>query len=123
MTDKQKDSFSEFDKFVDDLERDPINSKMLEEGRKWLWRAFYADKKPTLISLRLSRGLSQKRLSELSGIPQQNIVFYESGGELNPDDAVKMAEELGVAMSVLYGAWETRQVKCEHGDSDEQKNK
>lgn len=122
MPDKQKDSFSEFDKFVDDLERDPTNSKLLEEGRKWLWRAFYADKKPTLISLRLSRGLSQKRLSALSGIPQQNIASYESGGELNPDDAGKMAEELGVAMPVLYDAWETILVKYEQGASDEQEN-
>jgi hypothetical protein len=122
MTAQQKDSFSEFDKFVDDLERDPTHSKMLAEGRKWLGRAFYADK-ITLISLRLSRGLSQKGLSELSGIPQQNIASYESGAELNSDDAGNMAKELGVTTPVLYGAWEnSRMIKCEQGVLDEQEN-
>ena len=52
---------------------------------------------------RVEKGLSQKELSEISGVPQQNISAYESGNRIPGADAMyALAVALGTTMDELY---------------------
>lgn len=52
---------------------------------------------------RLGRGFSQKRLAELSGVPQQNISAYESNARIpGADSLYALAVALGSTMDELY---------------------
>jgi len=52
---------------------------------------------------RTEKGLSQKELAELSGVPQQNISYYEQGVRVpGADSLYRLAVALGTTMDRLY---------------------
>lgn len=53
-------------------------------------------------SLRIDKGFDQKRLSELSTIPQPTIQSYEDGTSvMGMENAVKLADALGCTLDRL----------------------
>lgn len=58
-----------------------------------------------IVSMRKARGITQKQLSEMSGIPIQTLVRYEKGQtEHIPASKIeKIASALGVKASELLG--------------------
>lgn len=100
-----RESFSEFDGLLKSLEDEEASATELREGRKWVANAFYGER-PTLASLRLSAGMSQKQLGEACGIEQPHVSRYESGKhEPSLTTAVCMARALGVGLDVFSDAW------------------
>lgn len=52
--------------------------------------------------LRVQKGLSQDALSELTGVPQSTLAFWEKTGKLAGRETIfKMAKALGVSVSEL----------------------
>lgn len=103
--DSKAASFSEFDNFVDELEASPEDAAHLAAGRKWVASSFYGDK-PTLASLRLAAGLSQRQLGEASGMDQPHVSRYESGKhEPGIEIAASLARALGITLEVFAQAW------------------
>jgi len=99
------DSFSTFDDLVTLLEEDQESSAQLSEGRRWVADSFYMEA-PTLASLRLSAGLSQKQLGQACGIEQPHVSRYESGKhDPSLSVAAKMASALGVDLDLFFLAW------------------
>lgn len=99
------ESFSDFDKLLAEVESDPLSTEGLASARKWVGASFYAGE-PTLASLRLAAGLSQRQLADLCGMDQPHVSRYESGGVVpGLDIAGKMARALGVPLDTLESAW------------------
>lgn len=98
-------SFSDFDKLIDSLEKDPEASQGLKEGRSWVASTYYRDIE-TLASLRLKAGLSQKQLAQACGIEQPHISRYESGKhEPSISVAAMLSNALGVNLDQFFDAW------------------
>lgn len=77
----------------------------LPEARRWLAKELYNDSKPTLASLRLKKGLTQKQLASLIKEPQSSISRLESGEESpSIDRAAKIAEALDVSLDQFHMA-------------------
>ncbi len=101
----QRQSFSEFDKLISSLEENQETASALGEARKWVADSFYSDL-PTLASLRLKAGLSQRKLGEICGLEQSHVSRYESGKhEPSLSIAITIAKALGVSAEVLFEAW------------------
>jgi|GEM_PF-4952134 len=99
-------SFSEFDKLVESLEHDTAEANQLSEGRKWVADTFYKDAAPTLASLRLAAGLSQRQIAESCGIEQPHVSRYESGKhEPSITIAAKMAKAMNINLDLFLEAW------------------
>lgn len=98
-------SFSDFDDLVAELESSPESAARLAEGRRWVGATFYGDR-PTLASLRLAAGLSQRQLGHACGLDQPHVSRYESGKhEPRIALAAAMAEALGTRLEVFAQAW------------------
>jgi transcriptional regulator with XRE-family HTH domain len=54
-----------------------------------------------LKELRIDRGLSQRRLSELAGVSNTTVWHIENGAAARPDTLKKLADVLGVRASEL----------------------
>ena len=54
-----------------------------------------------IVSIRKEKGITQKQLSELTGIPIQTVVRYEKGGTITAGRLGKIALALGVRPSEL----------------------
>ena len=54
-----------------------------------------------LKELRIDRGLSQRRLSELAGVSNTTVWHIERGAPARPDTLKKIADVLGVRASEL----------------------
>lgn len=102
----ETNNFSDFDGLLDELEQDPEMAAQLQEGRKWVGETFYQES-PTLASLRLALGLSQKQLGEVCGMEQPHISRYESGKH-EPSLLVSkaLAKALQVDLDIFAQAWE-----------------
>ncbi len=101
----ERESFSDFDKLLLELEQDEETAAQLQEGRKWVASEFYQER-PTLASLRLSAGLSQKQLGAACGMEQPHVSRYESGKhEPLLTVSMNMARALGVDLDVFAQAW------------------
>jgi transcriptional regulator with XRE-family HTH domain len=58
-----------------------------------------------LYHLRTEQGLTQQKLSDLTGISQRNIAYWERSGKLRGrPEILKLAEALGVSVKVLLRA-------------------
>lgn len=80
VSDKPKYGFVTMDHFLSDIENNQELSKDLPDGRKWVAKTFYKDKK-SLSKLRLEKGWSQKQLAEKLNTKQPYIARIESGIE------------------------------------------
>lgn len=94
-----------FDALLAEMERDPKAARQLRAGRKWVGKTFY-DPAPTLASLRLAAGLSQRQLGQACGLEQSHVSRYESG-RLEPGlvTARAMAQALQVDLDSYFVAW------------------
>ena len=102
-----------FDNLLAELEADPVAARQLGEGRKWVREAFYADR-PTLASLRLAIGLSQKQMGKQIGLKQPHVARLEAGlQEPKLGLAKSLAVALGVSLDALYEAWHNSRQDCE----------
>jgi DNA-binding XRE family transcriptional regulator len=105
------DSFSEFDKLVDALEQSAESKVQLNDARKWVVSKFYGDL-PTLSSLRLSAGLSQKQLANSCEIEQPHVSRYESGRHVpSLEIAALMSSVFGVTLDEFFLAWRNTQAQ------------
>jgi len=87
-----------FDQFIQELESRPEDAARLAEANKWVARKFYSGE-PTLASLRLAAGLSQRALAYATGLEQSHISRYESGRVVpGTDIGSKLARALGVSL-------------------------
>lgn len=108
-------SFSGFSELLSAIENNVDEAKKLGDARKWVGENFYAEG-PTLASLRLAAGLSQKKLAELCGIDQPHVSRYESGKhEPSISLANGLATALGVSLDDFYIAWKNS--TAEHRES------
>ena len=58
----------------------------------------------SLIKIRKENGLTQTKLSELTGIKQQNISRWEAGKNLpNIDEFVRLADFFGLSLDEFIG--------------------
>ena len=105
-----RESFSEFDKLLDELERNESSAAQLCDGRKWVAENFYQDRQ-TLASIRLAAGLSQRQLGEKCGMKQSHVSRYESGKhEPSLSNSIALAKALDVELNIFADAWlNTRQ--------------
>lgn len=104
-------NFNAFDELVESLERDEESSAKLSEGRKWVAGAFY-DGAPTLASLRLAAGLSQKQLAQICKIEQPHISRFESGKHEPSLTLIEtLAQALGVNLETFFEAWKNSRKK------------
>ena len=101
---------------VDDLiaelcDEDPRLEASLEEGRRWVGRAFYAGESNTMKALRLAAGMSQKQLAAAIGSSQSYIANIEAG-KVEPGvfQVMRLAEALGQPSSTVFEA-----IVAEHG--------
>ena len=109
-------SYSDFDDLVSALEKDETAALQLREGRSWVGSTFYGGGHPTLASLRLAAGLSQRQLGEACGLEQPHVSRYESGKhEPSLTTAVRMARALGVDLEKFSGAWEATRAEVQTG--------
>ena len=53
--------------------------------------------------LRKQKGITQKRLSEISNVPRICIARYEAGNNIGFANAIKLAAALGVSIEELIG--------------------
>ncbi len=108
-------SFSDFDALVHELEGEPSTATQLSEGRKWVAEAFYSEM-PSLASLRLAAGLSQRQLGAACGIEQPHVSRYESGKhEPSISAAQSMAVALNVSLDTFFQAWQKTRSQLEGG--------
>jgi DNA-binding XRE family transcriptional regulator len=99
-------TFADFDALVDELEANPGSQQQLAAGRRWVGQALYAGP-PTLASLRLAAGLSQRQLGDLCNLQQPHVSRYEAGRvEPSLGMAHAMAQALGVDLATLHAAWQ-----------------
>lgn len=107
-----------FDNLLAEVEADPVASKRVSEGRRWVAQAFYGEV-PLLASLRLAAGLSQRQLGAVCGLNQPHVSRYESGRH-EPGIAVAatMAQALGVDLNTFAAAWHNTQAQANHGQSE-----
>ena len=102
---------SDFDALLGELEAAPADAAQLADGRRWVAQELYAET-PTLASLRLAAGMSQRQLAEACAIEQPHVSRYESGRhEPKLGIAVRWAAALGVDVETLYAAWAASQQK------------
>lgn len=108
-------AYSAFDALLTELESSKETASQLQEGRKWVSGNFYNDL-PTLASLRLAAGLSQKQLADACGMEQPHISRYESGKH---DPSLRtsrgIAKALGVNLEVFCEALDNTQHGVDHG--------
>jgi ribosome-binding protein aMBF1 (putative translation factor) len=108
-------SFSAFDQLLEELEQNADSAPQLQEGRKWVAENFYQDR-PTLASLRLAAGLSQRQLGEKCGWEQPHVSRYESGKhEPSLTVAVTLADALGVGLDRFAEAWSNTRQSLQDG--------
>lgn len=114
----ERASFAGFGELVGELEGAPESAAGLVEGRRWVGTTFYGDR-PTLASLRLAAGLSQRELGEACGLDQPHVSRYESGKhEPRIGLAAAMADALGIRLEVFEQAWRnTRETFQESGET------
>ncbi len=102
-----------FDALLEEMESDPASAEHLRAGRRWVAQAFYDDE-PTLASLRLAAGLSQKQLGMAAGLEQSHISRYESGKHApGLDTADALAAALGVDLNTFGKAWQNSRARSE----------
>lgn len=91
---------------IDRYQQDPVRANALTEARKELAEKAYGNEN-SLASLRLKKGLSQKKLAELSGMRQPNIARLESGNQ-NPTIRTmnRLADALGVDVNEIQTIFE-----------------
>jgi len=100
-------SRSKFDELVNSLENDADSAAGMNEARRWVSNEFYSSNIPTLASLRLRAGMSQRELGKACGIEQPHVSRYESGKhEPSIGIAIQMASALGVGIQEFSIAWE-----------------
>ena len=100
-----RESFSALDQLVEELEQNADSAAQLQEGRKWVAEKFYQGR-PTLASLRLAAGLSQRQLGEKCGLQQPHVSRYEVGKhEPTLTVAKNLADALGVGLDQFFEAW------------------
>ena len=105
-------AFADFDALVAELEADPASQQQLAAGRRWVGQALYAGT-PTLTSLRLAAGLSQRQLGDLCNLQQPHVSRYEAGRvEPSLSMAHAMAQALGVDLGTLHAAWRATSAKA-----------
>ena len=115
-------SFADFDSLAAEVAAEAAvggqGSALVAEGRRWVARSFY-DGAPTLSSLRLAAGLSQRQLGEEVGLEQPHISRYESGRhEPGLSTAYLMAGALGVPLDLFAQAWKNSRGRIETESSE-----
>jgi DNA-binding XRE family transcriptional regulator len=112
----RRKSFSDFEDLVESLEKDGTSAAELKEARRWVATSFYDANRPTLATLRLLAGLSQRQLGEACGMEQPHVSRYESGKhEPSLTTSVCMARALGVGLDAFVGAWESTRAMMQSG--------
>lgn len=109
----KSEAFSDFDRLVSEEEATAEGSAALSEARRWVGSTFYGDR-PTLASLRLAAGLSQRQLADRCGVEQPHISRYESGRyEPKINTATCLADALNVSLDVFVSAWRNSRATVE----------
>ena len=60
-----------------------------------------------IVEIRKSKGITQKKLSELTGIPLTTLSRYEKTGNIKSNNLHKIANALGVSLPELLGYTKT----------------
>ncbi|WP_150646366.1 helix-turn-helix domain-containing protein [Pandoraea pnomenusa] len=78
-----------------------------KQAHAWVGNALYGDEAPTIASLRLKHGLSQKKLAERMGVKQPRIAEIELGsGSIKFDTLQKLAAALDTDVGEIAAAYE-----------------
>lgn len=110
---------SAFDDLLAEVDSDASLRLDVESARRWVADSFYAV--PTLASLRLRAGLSQRELGERCNLQQEHISRYESG-RIEPKLSVAstLAAALGVSLDEFTQAWGNARARVEAGIKESQ---
>lgn len=110
---------SEFEDLAAEIDNDASLRLGVESARRWVADSFYAV--PTLASLRLKAGLSQKELGERCNLQQEHISRYESG-RIEPKIGVAstLAAALGVSLDEFTQAWNNARARVDAGNKESQ---
>lgn len=93
------------DELAAELERDPTMGQHLAAARQTIGERIHANRPDTLAALRLSRGLSQAQLANLSHTSQSHIACIELGkNDPGTDIIERIANALGVTGSQVHSA-------------------
>jgi DNA-binding XRE family transcriptional regulator len=94
-----------FEDLLAEMEATPEDAAGLSAARQRIGLAFYGGA-PTLASLRLAAGFSQRQLGERCHMMQPNVSRFESGRhEPTLGVAHEMAAALGVDLDRFFEAW------------------
>lgn len=77
---------------------DPRATAATEEGTKWVAKTFFSSTTPTLATLRLRVGISQRELGKRLGVSQPQIAKWERGE--TPNMQLRTVKNLANALSV-----------------------
>ncbi|MBL8268044.1 MAG: helix-turn-helix transcriptional regulator [Steroidobacter sp.] len=95
-----------------EVDGDASLHEQTKQARQWVSESFYDA--PTLSSLRLKAGLSQKDLGTQCDLRQEHISRYESGRtEPGLSVANKLATALGVSLDEFAHAWNNTRARAD----------
>lgn len=98
------EGFEEIDAYIEARERDATQRDALSAARRRISARLPASK-TTLAKLRLSKGMSQKRLATAIGTSQPHIARIENGRDnVLLSTANQLARALGVSLDVINSA-------------------
>lgn len=103
---------SEFDKLLAEIDSEDTSRAELESARRWVAEKLYDV--PTLASLRLKAGLSQRELGARCNLEQEHVSRYESG-RVEPGLVVagELAKALGVSLDEFNEAWRSARARAD----------
>lgn len=96
-------------------EAEPGGKEALAKGRQRLYEHIYQDLEPSLTTLRLKKGVSQKQLAEKIGTHQSHIAKIENGGNVQMDTIKAVADALELPAVEVFTALFTRYCKKSSG--------
>ncbi|MEJ5207461.1 helix-turn-helix transcriptional regulator [Denitratimonas sp. CY0512] len=77
----------------------------IARARQWVAGVFHTDEGVTLRTLRMNKGMSQKKLADLIGTSQPHIARIEGGADnLSIDTCRRLAQALDIDMNALDAA-------------------
>lgn len=97
------DGCVDIDKFISEVSQDKESAALISEGRRWVADALLKDEPESLKRVRLSKGLSQAQLADMTGTSQAHIARLENGvTEPQVSTVLKLAKALGIKAEELF---------------------
>ncbi|MGQ7957654.1 helix-turn-helix domain-containing protein [Pseudomonas sp. SP16.1] len=108
---KRQSKFSSISAFILDIEKEKEHKDGIAKARKWVAETQYAGSKKTLKLIRMSKGLSQKALGDLTGTSQSHIARIEAGREdVRLSTLKKLSQALGLTLDELSQLIENKEL-------------